>query len=513
MIFPTTAFIRIIVHLALLILFSISLLSGIRLAFDNPYMPDFILHSPIIPQGNMMYWHEISAYGWIALVAYVVLQWLKAKKTQPSHFARKNTFIQINYLLIVAQTLTGLLLYLNQLSWSIHSINDLLLKTHYWLAAIFVVAVFVHMAEQLILKPWRFILRMFMPKNPKLRALTSIASILALAFTLHLYHFSYHQTLLAHKIRLNQEIVIDGHFDEAPWQSAQSVKVLTVQGNNYFASTEVEVKMLHNGLSAYMSLRWRDETASYTHLPLVKEKDGWQVKHDGFAKDDERTYYEDKFAVMLSQDSGLAGGYSIHLGKKPLPNHPQSRSGRGFHYTEDGTLRDIWHWKAVRVKRMSYLDDNHFASPSPPCEACPRYKAGYRSDPKDSGSFRANWTWFLPNTVTPLRLPMPNIKHHESSMSWFNTLPYSEKADDLPVGTQLPSVLTYEGFEGDRADVAAKGVYKDGYWHLELARNIERDSSFDLSLQTGLFLWFVPFDHAQSRHSYHLKPIKLVMEN
>jgi hypothetical protein len=161
---------------------------------------------------------------------------------------------------------------------------------------------------------------------------------------------------------------------------------------------------------------------------------------------------------------------------------------------------------------MSYLDDNHFGSPSANCEACPRYKGGYRTDPKDSGSFRANWTWFLPDTVTPLRLPIQNIQHSNSSMSWFETQPYSKSKDTLPVGSTIPSVLTYEGFEGDRANVSAKGVYKDGYWHLELARNVSSDSTFDLPLKSGIFLWFAPFDHAQSRHGYHLKPIKLILE-
>jgi hypothetical protein len=42
--------------------------------------------------------------------------------------------------------------------------------------------------------------------------------------------------------------------------------------------------------------------------------------HDGFEKDDDRTFYEDKMAVMLSQDSGLAGGaVAIHMGPWSLP--------------------------------------------------------------------------------------------------------------------------------------------------------------------------------------------------
>ncbi len=508
-------------HLAVMVLFIISLLSGIRLAFDNPYMPAQLLHLPFIPQGNVLQWHEIAAYGWLALVAYSLLEWFKARHNQAPHYQRKNRFIQFNYLMILVQCSSGLLLYLNSLLINSASINSLLLPLHYFNAALFFIVVMLHMIDQIITQSWPLLLAFFVPKHLTLKAGITLSIVSVIGFALHYSHHAVHPELTAKHIKLATEITIDGHFDEDAWQSAQSSTVLTVQGNDYFDGVPVEIKMLHNGLSAYFAIRWPDTTPSYSHLPLIKTASGWQVQHDGYEKDDERTFYEDKMAVMLSQSPGLGGGYSVHLGKKPLADKPQNRSSRGYHYTTDNTLRDVWHWKAVRTEQMSFLDDNHFAAPSPACEACPRYTGGYRTDPKDSGEFRANWQWFYREKVTPLRLPSrPEIKQrmtagqfNDTDMSWFDTLPYSEAADTYPVGTYLPSVLAYEGFEGDRANVNAKGVYKDGYWHLELARNIQHDSEFDLPLADGIFLWFSPFDHAQSRHGYHLKPLKLVMES
>jgi len=223
---------------------------------------------------------------------------------------------------------------------------------------------------------------------------------------------------------------------------------------------------------------------------------------------------------MLSENNQLAGGNSIHLGETPLKNHPKSRSKRGFHYTTDNSLRDVWHWKAVRVSEMSYLDDNHFAAPSSPCQACPRYKAGYRTDPQDSGANRNNWAWFYPDNIVPLRLPkLPQLKQDiinnqyiAPSLSWYQTEPYTQQRDDYPIGTRLPSVLSYEDFEGDRANVQAKGRWHEGYWYLELSRNLEKNSTYDLTIKDGLYLWFTTFDHAQSRHSYHLSPIKVMLE-
>lgn len=520
MIFPSQSFIRIVSHLVVMLLFIVSLVSGIRLAFDNPYMPDQLLHLPIIPEGNVLLWHEIAAYGWLVLVAYVLVQWLKVRRSNPKHYQRKNTFIRFNYWLVLGQCATGLTLYLNSLLVGLAELNGLLLQLHYFGAALFFVVVIAHMVDQIIKQSWQRLIAFFLPKNINIKASVTLGLITVAAFVLYFVHHMTFTELSAKQIPLSTEITVDGVFDEKAWQSAQSATVMTVQGNDYFNSVPVEVKVLHNGLSAYFAIRWPDATPSYSHLPLVKTADGWQVKHQGFEKDDERQFYEDKMAVMLSQDAGLGGGYSVHLGKKPLDDKPQNRSGRGYHYTTDNSVRDIWHWKAVRSKQMSFLDDNHFSTPSPACEACPRYKAGYRTDPKDSGAFRANWTWFLTDKVTPLRLPMrPNMQqqitdgqYHDNNMSWFDTMPYTKAADTYPIGTELPSVLAYEGFEGDRANVNAKGIYKEGYWHLELARNIKHESKFDLAIENGVYLWFAPFDHAQSRHGYHLKPLKLVMK-
>jgi hypothetical protein len=520
MLYPNQSFIRATSHTVVILLFIVSLGSGIRLAFDNPYLPDVILNLPFIPQGNQILWHELAAYGWLALVIFSLIRWVWVHFQNPTYYPRKNRFISMIYFAVLSQTITGLLLYINQWLSIMAQLNQWLLLAHYLLAGVFLLLVIIHLSEQTLVKSWPYLLDILVPRQINIKAVLALTLALSTAGALYYSHHHNHQILLAQKIPLTDEIRIDGHFDEAAWQSAPVTTIFTTQGNDYFSAVPVEIRMLHNGLSGYFAIRWPDTTASYSHLPLHKTAGGWQVKHDGFAKDDERTFYEDKMAVMLSQNPGLAGGYSVHLGKKPLADKPQNRSGRGYHYSPDSSIRDVWHFKAVRTKQMSYLDDNHFGAPSPGCEACPRYTAGYRTDPKDSGAFRANWTWFLPDTITPLRLPMhpdtqqqvTNGQFDANTISWFDTIPYSEKADTYPLGTYLPSVLNYEGFEGDRANVSAKGFYHNGYWHLELARNLKHESEFDLPLEDGIFLWFSPFDHAQSRHGYHLKPLKLVMK-
>ena len=78
----------------------------------------------------------------------------------------------------------------------------------------------------------------------------------------------------------------------------------------------------------------------------------------------------------------------------------------GLHYTEDGSLLDVWHWKSVRTGPLGQIDDNFFGPPlAPPESAGARYTAGYSKDPKTGGGFTMNWESFDPDGVVPRWLP------------------------------------------------------------------------------------------------------------
>lgn len=191
-------------------------------------------------------------------------------------------------------------------------------------------------------------------------------------------------------------------------------------------------------------------------------------------------------------------------------------------------LVDVWQWKAARLSHMSVLDDDHFAAPVKPCDHCPRYTAGYQTDAKDAGGYRMNWQWFESDTVVPLRLPKAEFmskflarRHDEQSsdsdleqyaISWWDTQAYSEHLDTYPIGTQIPSVLLLDQFEGDRADVRAVASWQNGYWQLEIARNKQTNSEHDLDIESGIYIWPASFDASQTRHSYSQQPWQLVLE-
>jgi len=264
----------------------------------------------------------------------------------------------------------------------------------------------------------------------------------------------------------------------------------------------------------------------------MKTEEGWTVLQHEYGIQDEDDYYEDKFGVMLARSPQLAGAGATHLGDKPLPGRPGPAGGRGLHYTTDGSIVDVWHWKSVRSgsTAMNQIDDNHFGPPLEPNPEKKRYTGGYTQDPKTGGGFKMNWEAFQDGVVTPLRLPKdPAMLDQFASVDvdptvgdavslWMplaETVPYSEDLDTYPVGTIMPSVLIDAPFEGDRGDVLAVGRWQDGWWHMEVRRKLDTGSPYDVSLTAHrpTYLWVAVFDHAQTRHSQHLHPVELVLED
>jgi hypothetical protein len=293
----------------------------------------------------------------------------------------------------------------------------------------------------------------------------------------------------------------------------------------------VRIRAVHDDRFVYALIEWPDSTRSQKHLPLVKTARGWRVKQNEYDIQDEDDYYEDKLGVMLSRSPLAAGAGSAHMGPRPLADRPAPAGGRGLHYTADGSILDVWHWKSVRTgsSAMGQVDDNYFGGPKAPGKPGDRYTGGYSQDPHTGGGFRQNWERFDADLVTPLRLPQDpailarlgrvNMDPRASDDGDFyllmeETVPYSTELDIFPVGTVLPSVLVEGPFAGDRGDVQARGLWRDGWWHLELRRALDTGSPKDvpLSQEQPTFLWVSVFDHAQTRHSWHLRPLEVVLK-
>ena len=290
--------------------------------------------------------------------------------------------------------------------------------------------------------------------------------------------------------RVTQGPVLDGEPDEDVWRQAQPVTIHTTEGANLPGSeVKVRVRGVRDDNHAYLLFEWQDATRSQKHLPLIKTADGWKVLESQYAINDENGYYEDKFAVMLSRTSKIGGG-ATQMGPKPLGDKPAPSHGRGLHYTTDGSIVDVWHWKSVRTGPLQQLDDNHFGPPLAEKQG-ERYTGGYTQDPKTGGGFEQNWKKIEGSDfVHPKRLPRDldalqermgavdlSAGAGDAGQLWMKlaeTVPYSKELDTYPVGTVIPSVLIDKPFEGDRGDVAGAATWKDGWWRLETRRKLTR---------------------------------------
>ncbi|MEL7133625.1 MAG: ethylbenzene dehydrogenase-related protein [Pseudomonadota bacterium] len=246
---------------------------------------------------------------------------------------------------------------------------------------------------------------------------------------------------------------------------------------------------------------------------------------------DEDMYYEDKFGVMLSDQGRIAGNHSIHMGNQPLDGKPGPSGGRGLHYTTDGSIVDVWHWKSVRTGNavMGQLDDNYFGAPMEPKEG-KRYTGGYTKDPKDGGGYEMNWEKYADAGVVPKYLPsdpaqLAKFQNIDMSPDATDTVamflmksevvPYDPARDTYPVGTIMPAVIVDKAMQGDRGDVLGVSHWQDGMWTIEIKRKLDTGSEFDIpfALDRSTYLWVAAFNHAQTRHSRHLHPVEITLEN
>lgn len=493
----------------------------------------------LVLQGNVSRWHFASALALCGLIgAYLIflayarlggrLRLRTASLRDPDRTTRWSAVNKAIYwmalLLLGASLFSGMLLYFFPGLLP----TEALARAHQWLSWGFVAYIGLHVVAQLVMGgPWQLV-KMFLPRPAYgVAALVALAGGAAVAGGLWLGDMGRVQTL--ELARAGQIPMLDGDPADPAWELAREQVVHTARGMGLNGGeVDVRVRALHDGEYAYFLFRWADATRSQKHIPLVKTGQGWKLMQTAYGKNDENDYYEDKFAVMLAR-SPVAGGNTAHLGARPLDGKPGPSNGLGLHYSEDGSLADVWHWKGVRSAATGQFDDNYFGAP---LEVKPgkRYTGGYSQDPKTGGGFEENFVRrpgsdlvevkFLPRDLAAQQArmgrfdPDPKVSDEgEFAMHKRDTQPYSAAIDAaIPVGTVIPSVLFDLPFAGDRGDVAAAASWKDGEWRLEARRKLDTGSRFDQPIGNGMFMWLAVFDHNQVRHTRHVHPLRLAIQ-
>lgn len=538
----------VILHWLVSLLALVSFVTGFRIAGDAPQVGWANAIAQFAPQGNVLFWHVVSAWGLVAAVAgYVVFLFqarvlrrvaldadrIKALRSQTRQVRWRAINVLIYWLafvLIGAAALTGTLMFSETVSVSASSLAWL----HRGIAIGLAGFALLHVAGHLMGGGWRALLPIVLPRRVRGRAgaialvaLGAVAGLLFIADTVMV------RTLVMPQVATAP--LLDGDPNDPAWDAAKAVNIQTRGGANLpDGEAPVTVRAVTNGDDAYFLFQWPDTTRSLKHVPLQKTAAGWRLLQDGFYRNDEDTYYEDKFGVMLTDTSRFAALRAIHLGPKPHDERPGASGERGLHYTTDGSVLDVWHWMAVRTNPMGQLEDSYFGAPKQASDnPMDRYYAGIGADPAMRDSAVSNWrpmvegpaARHLDGGVYPRYVPNdPEVSKRLAGADldprasdggvWWLTMndavPLTPELDEsYPMGTLVPSVVLRQPLAEDRGDVAAVGAWKDGYWTLEVRRVLDTGSPYDVPIADGVYLWVSVFDHTQTRHSWHLHPVRL----
>lgn len=527
-----------------------SLATGLRIAADAPDALVSAAMAPALPQGPVLLWHFLAgSVVAAAMLGYALYQARSglarrllnlrgpgAAGSRAARLRRLDTRLYwLAFALLMLAVGTGAVQYRGAAPPGSRQLLEALHRAAAWGLVGYAVA---HVVLQLSAGGARRLLAILLPRPAHLRvgvwaAAVSLGLILAAGAA---------DRLLVRELALPRAAavpVLDGHSDDPAWQQAPVVRIALANGANLpGGESVVTLRGVHDGERVYLLCEWIDPTGSTAHVPLRKTEQGWRILQTAYRRADENRWYEDKLALMLAPPGkSLAALASAHLGAQPLRGEPGAPGGRGLHYTTDGGILDVWHWKSVRNAAEHQADDNFFGPPLPaPAETprtrnpdsgawLPRYTGGYRKDPPGTFSgYEMNWEFFDEGLVLPLRLPKdprdlvlpdaadgaaPGTAPAPPWMEFNDTRPYADGPDTLPVGTLLPSVLPTGRLTGDRGDIAARGRWADGHWSLELSRRLDTGSTRDVAITDGTLLWVAVFDHTQTRHAYHLRPVRL----
>jgi cytochrome b subunit of formate dehydrogenase len=554
---PRTDIGTLVLHWATAIAFVVSLFTGIRIAADALYAPVSKWLSPILPQGEIWTFHFYAGLTlFFCAAAYFVYMRrsglgsrnaLKKTRMMVMPVANKMRFGGFNvllhwaaYVIVGIMTVTGIFLYLGHGGW--------LVQVHSYVAFTGLTYIFIHALAHYLYGGWWQVFRVFRPARLVLtqavrpKPLLIAAGIGAVAVA----GIAASDTIFQDKLVVRRVATAPDPsklLNDPIWSSVQPARIHTQQGINLGGTGEslVEVRAVHDGKKIYFAFHWEDPTRSVRREPLIKKEDGWHIIADNTFTDDVTTFYEDKFAVIFSTLNDFGSGGVSHLGPKPIAQYQGSRNGRGYHYT-DGHIVDMWQWKASRGGLLGEVDDMYIGPPRAPTPSevakVNRYQAGYWGDPGDT-PYTYNFKLYAPSEYTEgqaveiLRLPKdyqamnkkmgtwnpePGGTVDDGSIWWMypeETVPYSKEDDaKIPVGTIIPAVLITGKHQGDRYHVKGAAHWADGHWTLVTSRDLVTGSKYDQDFVPGkdLYMWVSVFDHTQTRHTRHPRPVKIVTQ-
>lgn len=287
-------------------------------------------------------------------------------------------------------------------------------------------------------------------------------------------------------------IIVDGRAFEIEWAGASEVTIPVRGGFNFFNGlTSVTVKALRSRRAIYFLVQWHDPDRS-ANRHLIKTGAGWvEERTDMLGPLGEGTFAEDELAISFHTEPGGCTA-TCHFKRNNMPNPHKTK----------GDTADIWRWRSVSTDPVGQAEDGWWDGKPDPLTG------GQHVDNKAGGGYFLNLN---DDWMQPYLLPSHWAIRDFIDVGSSEAVPYLAESDGYAVGDRIPAVLVSKAY-GDVGDVVARGRWVGGLWTVEFSRRISTGSDFDVSFNQSYYLGIAPFDNADKKHAYHLRPIHLVLE-
>lgn len=218
---------------------------------------------------------------------------------------------------------------------------------------------------------------------------------------------------------------LDG--DGADWANIKANKVAlhNSKEDSKLEIHSVDIKAAIHGDSVYFYAKWADPTHDTIHKPFVWDEEAGKYRHG--------PQREDRFSLQFL----IQGEYDTNW-----------LSGKEFR-------ADTWHWKSSRTNPNGKADD----------------KMTIVSLGKLLRAYKG---------VTGKGDPVYILRSWDEGDKNYTTTRYREKQEDI-----MPKYLLNKPGSGSSMDVDAKGVWRNGYWTLELRRKLNTGHEDDLQFVRG----------------------------
>lgn len=221
--------------------------------------------------------------------------------------------------------------------------------------------------------------------------------------------------------RVDQLPVIDGIADDAVWRQATSIRTIDLVAN-----LEIEIKAVYTADSLALLVQYPDTTENRMHKPLI-----WDASTGLYKVGPQR---EDAMIFKWNMD--------------PFATDLTLQSNKPY-------KADIWYWKSYRSDHAGYADDKF--------QIYSKFKVGKKNKTllsKDGTVFHFS-------------------RHGDDGKSTYESLSPTEYSGDTIAGYSLRTPL------GSRADIRAKGVWRNNRWTIEFSRKLDTGNADDVRFLPG----------------------------